>query len=57
MPIRQGYTTRNGEVYGYYQWGNQTKYLYNPGNKESREEAKSKAIEQAQAVYASGYKG
>ena len=57
MPLHQGYTTRNNQKVGYYQWGNQKKYFYDPGNVKEREEAKSNAVRQAQAIYASGYKG
>jgi hypothetical protein len=56
MPIHQGYTTRNGKTYGYYQWGNQKKYLYIPGNERSRKMARQKAVRQAQAVYSAGYR-
>jgi len=56
MPVQQGYTTRNGERKGYFQWGNSgKKYLYTPGNKASRERAKSMAKKQGAAAHASGY--
>jgi len=58
MPIKQGYTTRNGERRGYYQWGDSgKKYLYTPGNERSRKRAKRKARKQQKAAYASGYSG
>lgn len=53
MPIHRG---RDSEG-PYYQWGHQKKYHYKSGNKRSREIAKGKAEKQAQAIYASGYKG
>jgi hypothetical protein len=57
MPIKQGYTTENGERRGYYQWSNGAKYTYTPGNEQSRKRAKRKAEKQRQAAYASGYDG
>lgn len=58
MPVRQGYTTRDGVRVGYYQFGQSgRKYLYEPGNERSRKAAKAKAREQQKAAYASGYKG
>jgi len=56
MPIHQGTTTKNGKRCGYYQWGNQKRYLYILNNKSSRKRARKKAVKQAQAIYASGYK-
>lgn len=42
----------------YYQWGNHgKKYYYTPNNIRSREMARKKAVKQAQAAYAAGYKG
>jgi len=55
MPIHQGYTTKDGERRGYYQWGDQKKYYYTPGNEESRKRAYANAREQANAIYAGGY--
>ena len=49
MPIHRGSN--------FYQWGNQTKYYYTPGNKKSRESALKKAQKQARAIYSSGYRG
>ncbi len=46
MPVHT--TTKNGKPA--YQWGNQAKYTYTPGNKASRERAKKKAIAQGLAV-------
>lgn len=41
----------------YYQWGNSgKKYYYTPNNKSSRELARKKAVKQAQAAYAGGYR-
>jgi len=58
MPIEQGYTTRDGERVGYYQWGDAgKKYTYTPGNERERETARSRAEAQMRAVYASGYEG
>lgn len=58
MPIIQGYTTKNGERKGYYQWGESGKrYYYSPGDKSSRTRAKNNAKEQQRAAYASGYDG
>lgn len=52
MPIHQGKDSKGP----YYQWGNQKKYYYTPGSKVSRERARQKAVKQAQAIYASGYR-
>jgi hypothetical protein len=58
MPVRQGYTTRDGERVGYYQWGEAgKKYTYTPGDEEARDEAREKARAQQRAAYASGYSG
>lgn len=58
MPIYQGYTTKNGERKGYYQFGQEgERFLYSPGNEQSRKAAKTKAENQRQAAYASGYEG
>ena len=46
---------RDGERMGYYQWGDQKKYYYMPGDEESRERAYANAQEQASAIYVSGY--
>jgi len=51
MPIHRGHD--NGG--NYYQWGNEKKYYYKNDN--DREIAYHKATKQAQAIYASGYKG
>lgn len=52
MPVR-----RKRDSHGpYYQWGNQKKYYYKSGDKQSREKAKQRAHEQARAIYASGYR-
>jgi hypothetical protein len=43
---------------GYYQWGQSgTKYYYTPGNETARKRAKTKAKQQRDAAYASGYDG
>lgn len=55
MPIRQGYEYRDGKKWGYYQWGNQKKYYYTPGNERARKTAKTKAEKQRTAAYAAGY--
>lgn len=51
MPIHRGKDSKGP----YYQWGKQKKYYYISGNKQSREEAYSKAKKQAIAIYSSGY--
>lgn len=54
MPLHQGYTSVNNERKGYYQWGSSgKKYYYEPGNKRSRSQAKSRAMMQARAIEAS----
>ena len=54
MPLKQGYTTRNGQRVGYYQWGDAgAKYTYTPGNAAERERAKEKAQRQGRAIEAS----
>lgn len=54
MPVRRGQDSKGP----YYQWGNSgKKYYYKPGDKESRNRAKSMAEKQGKAAYASGYKG
>jgi len=58
MPIRQGYEQHRGERMGYYQWGQSgKKYYYTPGNETARKRAKTKAEQQREAAYASGYDG
>lgn len=53
MPVRR--TTKQGRPA--YQWGNAgKKYAYTPGDKASRERAKTKARKQGRAVNASGYR-
>ena len=54
MPVN-----RNKDGNGpYYQWGESgKKYHYEPGNKQSREQAKKKAQKQGRAARASGYRG
>ncbi len=53
MPLRQGYTTRNGDKRGYYQAGDAgRKYVYKPGNTQSREAARKRALRQLRAMYA-----
>lgn len=42
----------------YFRWGGRGKrYYYTPNDKESRNNAKNKAIKQMRAAYFSGYKG
>jgi len=42
----------------YMQWGNHgAKYYYKAGNQKSHDEAYRRAVRQAQAAYAHGYKG
>jgi hypothetical protein len=54
MPIHRG--IENGK--SYFQWGKHgAKYFYVRGDQSSREKAKRKAIKQAEAIYAHGYKG
>lgn len=54
MPLKRGYTTRNGERVGYYQWGDSGKrYFYEPGNVRSRASARGKAKRQGRAIEAS----
>lgn len=58
MPIKRGYTTRDGERVGWYAWGDHgARYYYTPGNERSRKAAKAKAEKQRAAAYASGYGG
>ena len=53
MPIYRG--VEKGR--GFYKWGKSgKKYFYIIGNKISREQAYSKSLKQARAIYASGYK-
>lgn len=52
MPVERGEDSKGP----YYQWGDQKKYHYTPGDKESREKAKKKAEKQGRAARASGYK-
>jgi len=55
MPLRRGYTTRNGKRVGYYQYGKEgKKYTYNPGSREERYRAKEKAKKQMKAIQAQG---
>ena len=58
MPIHQGYGEHNGKRMGWYRWGESgAKYWYSIGNEMSRKRAKTKAEQQRQAAYASGYEG
>lgn len=58
MPIRQGYEQHRGQRMGYYQWGDSgKKYYYTPGNEIGRKRARTKARQQQEAAYASGYDG
>lgn len=54
MPVHRGVDSKGP----YYQWGDSgKKYHYTAGNDMSRERAKSKARDQAQAARANGYNG
>lgn len=57
MPIERGYEVRDGKRWGYYTWNGQTRYYYTPGNERSRKTARTKAEQQREAAYASGYEG
>lgn len=57
MPVKQGYENRDGERWGYYQFGSQKRYYYTPGNETARKRAKTKAEQQQAAAYAGGYDG
>lgn len=53
-PIKRGKDGRGN----YYRWGGSgEKYYYKSGSKASREKARKKAYKQAQAAFASGYRG
>lgn len=53
MPINRG-RDKDGP---YYRWGDSgKKYYYKSGDVKSREKARGKAVKQAQAIYASGYR-
>ena len=52
MPIHRGKDSEGS----YYQWGGRKKYYYTPGNVASRERARDKAVKQAQAIFARGYR-
>lgn len=52
MPIHQG---KDKHGY-YYQWGHQTKYYYNPKSKSSENKAYSRSVQQAKAIFSSGYR-
>lgn len=55
MPVQQGSTTRDGERVGYMRWGDEGKmYIYEPGNRQSRERARTLAERQGRAIQASG---
>lgn len=54
MPIKQGKDSTGD----YYQWGNGgKKYYFDANSKESRKKARNRALRQARAIFASGYKG
>lgn len=53
MPIRKG-KDKNGF---YYRWGNQKKYYYDPYSLYSENQAYSLSVQQARAIFSSGYKG
>jgi len=53
MPIHQGRDT-NGS---YFQWGEHgKKYYFDPNDQKSKQDAKQKAVKQAIAIYASGWR-
>lgn len=52
MPIHRG----RDNVGPYYQWGNEKKYYYVSGDIWSRQRAYQRALRQAQAIYAHGYR-
>ena len=52
-PIKRGSDSKGS----YYRWGKNQKYYYKTGSKTSRENARKKAYKQAQAAFASGYRG
>ncbi len=52
MPIKSG-KNKNGP---YYQWGSATKYYYNANSAKSKTTAYNKAVKQARAIFASGYR-
>lgn len=53
MPIHRGIDDSGS----YYQWGNEKKYYYIPGDIKSEARAYQKAHNQAKAIFASGYRG
>lgn len=54
MPI---HSEKDEDGKSYYQWGNHGKrYYYNPKNKKSKNDAYEKAVKQAQAAYAHGWR-
>jgi len=58
MPIQRGYEQHRGKRMGWYKWGQSgKKYHYTPGNETARKRAKTKAEQQREAAYASGYDG
>jgi len=54
--VKQGYEMRDGKRWGYYEFGD-SRYYYTPGNEQARKTARTKAENQKQAAYASGYEG
>ena len=52
MPIHSGRDSKGP----FYQWGNEKKYYYTPGDVKSRTAAKKRAERQGVAAYSSGYK-
>lgn len=52
MPIHRGKDSKGC----FYQWGGRTKYYYTARDKASRDRAYNKALKQAQAAYAHGYR-
>lgn len=55
MPIHRCSITIRGKKYPCYQYGNQKKYPYEPGDEKSRKAAYEKAVAQMRAIRASGY--
>lgn len=55
MPVQRGYTSRDGEKVGYMRWGDEGKmYIYQPGNRNSRIQARRLAERQGRAIQAGG---
>ena len=53
MPIHSNFDTKGW----YFQWGNRTKYYFSARSEKEIKLAYKKALKQAQAAYANGYRG